>query len=418
MSQQKPNAKNNQSFPSSPPWVRSLKLFALGWMMLFAVGTVYYFSDLALYILLGIVLSYMIRPIVDTVDDYVKLPRGVLTAVIYLILVGAILAYPLSTLPSLIRQVLSFINNLPDLIQLAADNIVLFLQTPITFRGETYTIPLNESYQEYIGQAISLVSSAISSLRNVAGGLASSTVEFFTWLVFVLFLSFRLSLFERGQLSSYLYKIMPDGYTDDSKVLVEQLDTVWGAFLRGQVVLMIVIGVVVFIVASLLGLPNAIALGVIAGLFELIPYIGPLLAAIPGALLAFFQADASWLGSMTSPFWFMVIVIIAYWLIQQLENYILVPRILGWQLKLHPVVVFVAAIAGFQLAGILGILFASPMVATLRLVFHYAWCKITDQPSAVALALPIELIDAVDPVPKPTQKPEIITEKSETAPTD
>ncbi|MGB1249756.1 MAG: AI-2E family transporter, partial [Candidatus Promineifilaceae bacterium] len=87
-------------------------------------------------------------------------------------------------------------------------------------------------------------------------------------------------------------------------------------------------------------------------IMELVPFIGPILAAIPAGLIAFFQSDVSWLGQLLSPFWFFVVVMGVYWLLQQIENYFVLPRVMGHQLKLHPAVVFVAAIAGFQLSGL------------------------------------------------------------------
>ena len=186
-----------------------------------------------------------------------------------------------------------------------------------------------------------------------------------------------------------------------------------------QIILMLVIGVVVFLMARALGLPNAVALGVIAGLLEVIPYLGPILSSIPGGLIAFFSYDQSWIGDPMGPFFFMLLVLFCYWLVQQLENYILLPRILGTQLNLHPVVVFTAAIAGFQLGGIVAVFFASPMVATLRLFIRYLWCKITGR--QVSAELPdLITIESQAEEPKPEGEPTkpAVSDNPSTATTD
>ena len=175
---------------------------------------------------------------------------------------------------------------------------------------------------------------------------------------------------------------------------------VWNSFLRGQIVLSLTIGTVVFIVAWILGLPSPVVLGIIAGILEAVPYIGPILAAIPAVLLAYFQYDQSWLGTTVGPVWFTLIVTASYWGVQQLENYFVVPRIMGRQLKLHPVVVFMAALAGASVAGVLGILLASPILATLRIFGRYTSRKLTDRQ-------PFPLVDE-DEIVSPDHEPPFV----------
>jgi predicted PurR-regulated permease PerM len=129
-----------------------------------------------------------------------------------------------------------------------------------------------------------------------------------------------------------------------------------------------------------IGLPNALLLGLISGIAEFIPNVGAFLAAIPAVLIAFFQNDASWLGRQMSPFWFAIVVLGLYTLLQQIENLLLVPRVIGRSLNLHPMVVFIGAIAGASIAGILGILLAAPVMATARLIFLYIYQKLNDLP--------------------------------------
>ena len=143
--------------------------------------------------------------------------------------------------------------------------------------------------------------------------------------------------------------------------------------------LCVVVGIIIFVIALIIGLPNAITLALIAGVMELIPTFGPILAAIPAVLIAAFQADASWLGSLMSPFWFAILVLGIYAFIYQFENYYLVPRIIGHHLKLHPLVILLGVLGGASVAGILGILLAAPVLASVRLVWMYLYCKLTDQ---------------------------------------
>jgi phosphoglycolate phosphatase len=117
-------------------------------------------------------------------------------------------------------------------------------------------------------------------------------------------------------------------------------------------------------------------MGLLAGLLEAIPTFGPVLATIPAVLVAFFR------GSVYLPlsnFWFAILVLGIYTLIQQVENAYLVPRIMGRRLQLHPVIVFIGVLAGGFLAGAIGILLAAPIIATFRVVLGYIYAKLLDQ---------------------------------------
>lgn len=128
---------------------------------------------------------------------------------------------------------------------------------------------------------------------------------------------------------------------------------------------------------ALIGLPHAWLIGILFGVLELIPNLGPVIASIPAVLIAYF------LGSTVlniSNEWFTVLVIAVNFALQQIENNVLVPRIMGHSLNLHPLVVLIAAIIGAQTAGLLGLLLAAPTVATLRIVAEYTYRRLFDMP--------------------------------------
>jgi len=132
---------------------------------------------------------------------------------------------------------------------------------------------------------------------------------------------------------------------------------------------------VVGVILAIVGVRNALILGIIAGVLEIIPNIGPTVAAIPAVLIAYFQGSAH---LPLSNGWFALLVIGLYVVIQQLENNILVPRIIGRSLNLHPLVVIIGVIAGASLAGILGIFLAAPILASLRVVGNYVYSRLLD----------------------------------------
>jgi phosphoglycolate phosphatase len=116
-------------------------------------------------------------------------------------------------------------------------------------------------------------------------------------------------------------------------------------------------------------------LGIVAGLLELIPSLGPILSSVPAILLALFQGSSYINMSNLS---IAILVAIIYWMIQSLENNLLVPRIIGASLNLHPLIVIIGVLAGATLGNILGVLLAAPVLASLRDIIYYVYCKLAD----------------------------------------
>ncbi len=371
-------------FPTSPKWSKSTKLFVTACVLIFSVTLLVIFRQLALYVLLALVFSLVIRPIVDYVDERLpKVPRWLATLLIYLLVFGSLFAVPISRIPRWMSQVAEFLNDFPNLLERSVDSFSTLFNEPILILGGRFMIPINEIevslLQQYLVDFVSFVGGGMTSFINsFVVVVTTGAIGFISSTVLVLFLSFYFT--KDGHLfTKRILRLTPDPYYSDMRFMLTRASLIWGAFLRGQLILMLTIGIITFIVASILGLPNPVALAIVAGTMEIVPYAGPLLAAIPALLIAWFQNDASWLGVLIGPVWFTILTGFSYWLIQQLENYLLLPRIMGHQLKLHPAFVFVAALAGWQIAGIFGIFLAAPVLATMKLVSAFIYGKLTDQ---------------------------------------
>jgi predicted PurR-regulated permease PerM len=152
---------------------------------------------------------------------------------------------------------------------------------------------------------------------------------------------------------------------------------IWDAYLRGQVILGIVIFFVVSLTLSALGVNNALELGILSGFLEFLPVIGPFIGTAAAVIVALVQETTPW---GLSPWVFALIVLGVMFLIQQVENTILVPRIVGDALDLHALVVLIGVLMGTSLAGLLGAVLAAPVIATLKLFGTYVWRKMLDLP--------------------------------------
>jgi predicted PurR-regulated permease PerM len=322
----------------------------------------------------SILLAFILDPIVDFLAHRLPISRGFATMLVILVLIVAMLAVvaaPVTVVPSIARAVRRL---QIDVIQIIAD-IGAFVEQPLEVGG--YVLDLGEFYQELSSMLRSFVASVAQGTLDIVFEIASGAF----WLTFILMAVFYL-LRDADRLTEQIDLLAPPGYRDDFVRLRVQITDVWNAFLRGQLVMSLLMIAITTAAATAIGLPYPLVLGLIAGVMEFVPSLGPILALIPAVLLALFR------GSTFLPlsnFWFAVVTVGVYILIQQVEGNLLLPRVMGNRLKLHPLVVLIGIIVGGSLAGILGMLIAAPTLATLRLVGRYVFARLYDRDPFPAL---------------------------------
>jgi predicted PurR-regulated permease PerM len=219
-----------------------------------------------------------------------------------------------------------------------------------------------------------------SSARNLSGPAFSFFGGAFNTLInvtFLLMMTFYL-LKDGGRFLDGIVSLVPAEYQQDGQLLLKQLTNVWDAYVRGQLILCLVMGIVVYLAALVLGVPNAPILGLLAGVLEFIPTLGPFIALIPAAFLALVSESSTFAG--LSGFPFMLLVIVVWTGLQNLESIFLVPRIMGDSLDLHPFVVIIGVLVGAALVGPLGVILAAPSVASARVIIQYIYRKLSGQP--------------------------------------
>lgn len=317
-------------------------------------------------IIISLILAYILSPIASFLSTRLRISRTLAVFFIYLILIAIILTAPALLIPSLITQIEEFVETTPQLVQ----EIGEFIQQPLIF-GD-FQLDVRDIYEQISNSLQGILSSAASQAINILSNIASMLL----WTVFILVSSFYL-VKDQALIVKYLEGVFPPSYHPDVRKLRTRIAVTWNAFLRGQIILCLTMGAVVGITMALIGLPNAWFIGLLFGVLEFIPNLGPTIATVPTVIVAFFQGST--LLNISNG-WFAVLVIIINSALQQLENNFLVPRILGQSLNLHPLVVLTAALIGAELGGILGILLAAPIIATLRVLAEYVYARLLDMP--------------------------------------
>jgi predicted PurR-regulated permease PerM len=346
--------------PRSAPWNQDTRRWVLIGLVVALALILYWIREIIPVLMLALLLAYLLNPLVVLLRHRLKLSRLQATILLYLALVTLLIVVGIILVPLLIRQVRGFLD---DLDQVVTQIDAVLGQIPLL---DALGIRLDSAF--LANQLRSEVTSLTGFIPRFLIGAISRALS----TVVILVLSFYL-LKDAEWIGRSIDNAVPIEYRAEVDHIKAELATIWSSFLRGQILLAIIIGVTVSIVLTLLGVRNALLLGLLAGVLEVVPTIGPILSAIPAVLLAFFQGSAIWHIENTT---FALVVIVAYVLIQELENHVVVPTVLGSSVNLPAIVILFGALAGAALAGVLGIFLAAPVLATARLVLQYLLRKL------------------------------------------
>jgi len=401
--------------PTAPPrWYRDTKILATVIMLLVFVALAYLARNVITVIALAGVIAYVFQPVVGWLERR-RVPRGVGAALCLLLLVVLLALVPVLLTPAIVdgvRSIIDVLIRLPELFQrwvtdLAENQPVLSIAgftLDMTAAFEEFQASLTETVGEIQLPSLSDLMNYLMTGVRTAGGIVQTAVGIASSVVSVALSTLLLAVLiyfltkDGRQLGVTVKNLVLPAYQPEVEELGRRLDVVWKSFFRGQIVLSLVVGFVVFLSTSLLGLPGALVLGILAGLLEVIPNLGPVLALIPAVLVALVQ------GSNVLPvsnLIFALIVVLVYVVIQQVENNYLVPRIMGHSLNLHPVFVLIGVVVGASFAGVLGAFLAAPVLASLKVLGLYAHAKIVDRDP---LAEP-PIVEAVEVNRKPRNRP-------------
>lgn len=353
-----------------PRWVQLVLLplaIIAAWLLARAAGKV------LLIFVVAALIGLILNPAVELLQRRVRLPRGLAVLAVYLCFfvvvggIGVLLANPVS------NQVQAFANHLPKLLREAEHALSGFQAT------------LNKSglHIKLIGQGKTAlqtlkdqVAKSASTLVSSAGGLLAQAAGAIVDLVLVFVLSVYMLLYGK-RIGALVRRIMPPGNSspaDDYPLLVQRAVS---RYVGGQLLFSLIMGTTAGLFLYIYGLlgifPDgrtyAIAFGAFLGIMELIPYIGPVLGAIPPVLVALFTEPISavWVGLLFVG-------------IQQLEGHVVAPQIFGHTLRINPLIVIFGLLIGQQLYGVIGVLVALPILAVLRETVVYLSRHLTLEP--------------------------------------
>jgi predicted PurR-regulated permease PerM len=358
----------------------------------------YFFVGLVPLLVISALLAYLLWPIVNFVDAHVLGAFGIrwrsmAVLLTFIGLITSIVAGIILILPVLVGQVSHLGERLPEIIEDVEVEIRQVLSRPLAFGGTpilidgepivpidrleqiTTTDPLNALVSDGEFDIFATIGNVLTSIGAPAFSVLGGAINVIFNLTFIIVIMFY--LMRDGEIFvGHIISITPKAYQGDMRRLFYELSHVWNAYLRGQLILCVSIGVAVYIAALILGLPGAPMLGLIAAFLEFIPNVGPTLATIPAVIVAVLSTSSTFPFLSGIPF---ALAVMATWaLIQQLEAIYLTPRVMGGGLDLHPLVVIIALLAGAYIGGAIGVILAAPFMATARVFGQYFYGKLFD----------------------------------------
>jgi len=313
-------------------------------LVIFVLYFLFLIKNILAVLFVSLVLASAIGPWVDWMQKR-KIPRGVGIVLIYFILFAAFGSALCLIIPPIVQQTADLSSNFPYYLEKVVSGFSLLKE---------YTVQhgiLDNIKDGLSGFGTNFQGAAGGIFSKVSGALGA-VVSFFLVLVITFYMAM-----EENAMKKIIWSLAPEQHQPYIMQLVTRMQAKIGLWLRGQLILSLIIFVLTFLGLSVLGIKYALILALIAGLTEFVPYLGPTLAAIPAVFLAFTQSP------MLAAF-----VAVLYYVIQLVENNIIVPKVMQKVVGLNPIVSIVVLLIGFKIGGIIGAVLSIP-VATAAGVF-------------------------------------------------
>ena len=386
--------ESSESANSSPSWSTNAKLVVGMTMVALAAGIAIQIRPLLPPLIMALVLSYLLYPMIDGLERKTALSWRASTNVIFIILLVILLSSLtisgvaiVNQFQNLIGIVDTFLTDLPNMVEDFISDGAVILIPIIDYEIDVadYISTFNIDLLDASNQVLSAVQPILGQAGSILTRMATSAFGILGWAGFILAIAY-LSLGEARQGRKFL-KSELEGMSYDIGRLSRELSNFWNAFLRGQVLIFLISATTMFIVMSILGVRYALGLAILAGFARFLPYVGQVLSSIVTALVAFFLAEGNYLGM--EPFPYMLLVVGLGFIHDQTYDSLVVPRLFGVVLGVHPALVLITALILARWIGVLGLLVAAPVLASFQLVTSYVIRKLLDQ----------------DPWPDPEVKP-------------
>jgi len=328
----------------SPKSIMALIAFVL--LVIF----LYHTKDVILLLFASFVIASALYPTVDWMSR--RMRRGLAVGIVYFvgILILSVLSVPFFAI--LIGQIREFIQDFP---KYWAHVQFLITKGEILIESTGYIPDYSRAFSDLPSISKDIVSQSINLTVNIVAGIVMA----FTLAILVLFL-----LLDKEEIKKGVLLLFPIHCREKTEFIIATISKKVGGYVRGELLLMFAVGVLTSIALAVAGIKFAFLLGLIAGLLEIVPIVGPILSAVPAVIVAL--ADNPWLA---------LYVVIIYFVIQRFENVLLTPLILGKFLELHPIIIITAVLTAGSILGVFGVILSPAIAASIYVLIQELYLK-------------------------------------------
>lgn len=308
---------------------------------------VYRLLSIIVFLLIAFIFAAAISPLVRRLNR--RLPLAAAIGVVYLGLLAVFAVLMTVIITPVARQTTELVRNAPDLL----DRV----QVQITNLQRQFNLPtVTPDLQQYVSQIAQQAPALAAGVLNVTLGVVTSVGGVLVVLVMAFYW-----LLERRDIEGTWISLVPRYRRAETREVIEEIEAKLGAYVRGQLILAVIVGLISFFGLLLLGMDYVLVLALIAGIGELIPLAGPIIGAVPAVGIAFATQSPQKA----------LLVLALYIGIQQAENNLLVPKVMQRSVGLSPLTVLFAVLAGVALLGIIGALLAVPVASAIQVILQH-----------------------------------------------
>lgn len=342
---------------------KHIRLLIYSALCLMALGSIFLFLKIIPYLgwfwvvfkavltplVIAVILAYLLNPIVTLLHQR-NVPRGIAVILIYFTFSLLLAVFLVNAVPAFLKQSKDLTEHIPDLIK--------------TYQGWMYEVQdhkhdLPESMRISVDQALinadKKTSAFFTELLTGASGILSGMIHFLVIPFLVFYLLKDMNMLQKG-----ILLLVPREKRKEFAKLFADIDEALGNYIAGQLMVCFIVGVLAYIGYRLIDMPYALILALVITVTNIIPYFGPMIGAAPSILVAL---TISWKITL----WVIAVNLV----VQILEGNLISPWVMGKRLHLHPILIIFALLVGGEAGGLLGLIFAVPIVAVLRVIFHH-----------------------------------------------
>ena len=318
-----------------------------------------FFSVIGLPIVMAGILFYLVNPLIDWMEKR-KIPRIAGIGIVFMVIIGLVVWGIIILIPIIREQTMSLIENWPTYWDKVISQFDNLLRSNIFSQLQAQLTDVNQSVLKSVSeQANSVVNSTFSGIGSVLGTMTNIVIGLITMPIILFFL-----LKDGRNLPHYTMKFIPTKMRLSTYNLLKEINTQISQYIRGQLLVAFFVAVMFWIGFAIIGLEYAVLLAILAGVLNLVPYLGSFLAIIPILIIALVSSPGM-----------LVKVIIVFGIEQTLEGRLIQPLILGSNLKIHPVTIIVVLLTAGKLFGIPGVILGIPAYAVMKVIFEHLFIR-------------------------------------------